>query len=156
MRMLLFYILFALLSQQITDNGQQTSSTVAEPVEAPIVEELGIRSEELGIDSVAEPVEAPGDVDVPSTSSGTCTDTLNVSTYIICNKDVCDTSLRSDSVTYYKSQLLIADSLYKNYLPQYNFDEVKAAVTFFERTSGLQDPRNPEIQNSRTPEIQNS
>ncbi|MBQ8222170.1 MAG: hypothetical protein IJZ87_02295, partial [Bacteroidales bacterium] len=81
MRMLLFYILFALLSQQITDNGQQTSSTVAEPVEAQIVEELGIRSEELGIDSVAEPVEAPGDVDVPSTSSGTCTDTLNVSTY---------------------------------------------------------------------------
>ncbi|MBQ8221952.1 MAG: hypothetical protein IJZ87_01195, partial [Bacteroidales bacterium] len=45
-----------------TDNRQQTSSTVAEPVEAQIVEELGIRSEELGIDSVAEPVEAPGDV----------------------------------------------------------------------------------------------
>ncbi|MBQ8221742.1 MAG: hypothetical protein IJZ87_00075 [Bacteroidales bacterium] len=78
MRMLILYILFAFLGQQTTDIGQQTSSTVAEPVEAPIVEELGIRSEELGIDSVAEPVEAPDDVVVPSTSSGTCTDTLNV------------------------------------------------------------------------------
>ncbi|MBQ8222831.1 MAG: hypothetical protein IJZ87_05735 [Bacteroidales bacterium] len=29
---------------QSTDNGQQTSSSVAEPVEAPIVEELGMRS----------------------------------------------------------------------------------------------------------------
>ena len=161
MRMIFLYILFAFLGQQITDNGQHTLSTVVEPVEAQIVEELGIRSEELGIDSVAEPVEAPGDVVVPSTSSGTCTDTLNVSTYIICNKDVCDTSLRSDSVTYYKSQLLIADSLYKNYLPQYNFEEIKGAVAFFERTSGLQElrtsgtqgPRNPEIQNSGDPEF---
>ena len=75
MRILLLYILFALLSQQATDNGQQTSSTIAELVEVQIVEELGI-------DSVAEPVEAPNDVVVPSTSSGTCTDILNVSTYI--------------------------------------------------------------------------
>ena len=36
---------------------------------------------------------------------------------------------------YYESQILLADSLYKNYLPQYNFDEVKAAVAFFERTT---------------------
>ena len=66
-----------------------------------------------------------------------------------------------DSLTYYKSQLLIADSLYKNYLPQYNFEEIKEAVAFFERTSGLQElrtsgtqgPRNPEIQNSGDPEF---
>ncbi|MBQ8223295.1 MAG: tetratricopeptide repeat protein [Bacteroidales bacterium] len=150
MKILLFYILFLAFGGQQTITSTLTST----------------------LTSVAEPVEAPGDVDVPSTSSGTCTNTLNVSTYIICNKDVCDTSLRSDSVTYYKSQLLIADSLYKNYLPQYNFDEVKAAVTFFERTSGLLDfwtsgtqelrtsghqgPRNPEIQNSGDPELQNS
>ncbi|MBQ8222321.1 MAG: hypothetical protein IJZ87_03080, partial [Bacteroidales bacterium] len=41
---------------------------------------------------------------MPSTSSGTCTDPLNVSTHIICNKDVCDTSPRGDSVSLAKSQ----------------------------------------------------
>ena len=35
-------------------------------------------------------------------------------------------------VDYYEKQIHIADSLYKNYLPQYNFDEVKAAVEFFD------------------------
>ena len=92
MRILLFYILFALLSQQTTDNGQQTLSTFVAP----------------------------------------CTDTLNVSSHIICDKDVCDTSLHGDSLTYYESQIHLADSLYKNYLPQYNFDEVKKAVAFFD------------------------
>ena len=36
------------------------------------------------------------------------------------------------SVDYYEKQIHIADSLYKNYLPQYNFEEVKAAVEFFD------------------------
>ncbi len=36
------------------------------------------------------------------------------------------------SVDYYESQIRIADSLYKNYLPQYNFNEVKAAMEFFD------------------------
>ena len=36
------------------------------------------------------------------------------------------------SVDYYEKQIHIADSLYKNYLPQYNFDEVKAAMEFFD------------------------
>ncbi|MBQ8760115.1 MAG: tetratricopeptide repeat protein [Bacteroidales bacterium] len=117
--MLLFYILFALLSQQTTDNGQQTLSTFVAP----------------------------------------CTDTLNVSKHIICqqttdngqqikspshqvsespSKDDPNNSVTwrpVDSVTYYKYQIHLADSLYKNYLPQYNFDEVKEAVAFFERTT---------------------
>ena len=44
------------------------------------------------------------------------------------------------SVDYYESQIRKADSLYKNYLPQYNFDEVKAAMEFFDssRDSGIQ------------------
>ncbi len=37
-----------------------------------------------------------------------------------------------DSASYYESQIRIADSLYKNYLPQSNFEEVKAAVEFFD------------------------
>ena len=36
------------------------------------------------------------------------------------------------SVDYYEKQIRLADSLYKNYLPQYNFDEVKAAMEFFD------------------------
>ncbi len=36
------------------------------------------------------------------------------------------------SVDFYESQIRIADSLYKNYLPQYNFEEVKAAMEFFD------------------------
>ena len=36
------------------------------------------------------------------------------------------------TVDYYENQIRIADSLYKNYLPQYNFEEVKAAVMFFD------------------------
>ena len=39
----------------------------------------------------------------------------------------------SDSqILYFESQIRLADSLYKNYLPQYNFEEVKAAVGFFD------------------------
>ena len=36
------------------------------------------------------------------------------------------------SVDYYEKQIHIADSLYKNYLPQYNFEEVKVAMEFFD------------------------
>ena len=36
------------------------------------------------------------------------------------------------SVDFHESAIRIADSLYKNYLPQYNFDEVKAAMEFFD------------------------
>ena len=36
------------------------------------------------------------------------------------------------SVDYFESQIRLADSLYKNYLPQYNFEEVKAAMMFFD------------------------
>ena len=36
------------------------------------------------------------------------------------------------SVDYYESQIRKADFLYKNYLPQSNFDEVKAAMEFFD------------------------
>ena len=36
------------------------------------------------------------------------------------------------TVDYYENQIRLADSLYKNYLPQSNFEEVKAAVEFFD------------------------
>ena len=52
----------------------------------------------------------------------------------------------SDSVTYYESQIRLADSLYKNYLPQYNFDEVKKAVAFFEESPSKDNSRNSPTQ----------
>ena len=36
------------------------------------------------------------------------------------------------TVDYFENQIRLADSLYKNYLPQYNFEEVKAAMEFFD------------------------
>ena len=41
-------------------------------------------------------------------------------------------SFSVSQILYYESQIRLADSLYKNYLPQYNFEEVKAAVMFFD------------------------
>ena len=76
MRIILVFILFLLLGQQTTVNGQQTSCT-----------------------SDAYPRTV----------------------------DCCPLS-----VDYYESQIRIADSLYKNYLPQSNFEEVKAAMEFFD------------------------
>ena len=44
------------------------------------------------------------------------------------------------TVDFHESSISIADSLYKSYLTQYNFDEVKAAMEFFDsiRNSGVQ------------------
>ena len=41
-------------------------------------------------------------------------------------------SKSASKILLHESSIHIADSLYKNYLPQYNFDEVKAAMDFFE------------------------
>ena len=101
MRMILLYILFAFLGQQITDIGQQIESPSHQVSKSP--------SEDDRNNSV--------------------------------------TWRLSDSVTYFKSQLLIADSLYKNYLPQYNFDEVKAAVMFFEKSTSHQVSKSPSRDN---------
>ena len=52
----------------------------------------------------------------------------------LCTSDACSRTVDCCplSVDYYESQIRKADSLYKNYLPQYNFDEVKAAMEFFD------------------------
>ena len=56
-----------------------------------------------------------------------------------------------DSASFHEYQIRKADSLYKNYLPQYNFDEVKAAMEFFDsiRNSGVQELRNSGVQEFR-------
>ncbi len=41
-------------------------------------------------------------------------------------------SFSVSQILYFENQIRLADSLYKNYLPQYNFEEVKAAMEFFD------------------------
>ena len=41
-------------------------------------------------------------------------------------------SFSDSQILYFESQIRLADSLYKNYLPQYNFEEVKKAMEFFD------------------------
>ena len=110
MRNLIFALITILFwGQQTTVNGQQTSCTVPESVE-------GTMSGQQISCAVPEPVE--GTTFSASTSSATSFPRT---------VDCCPLS-----VDYYESQIRKADSLYKNYLPQYNFDEVKAAMEFFD------------------------
>ena len=46
-------------------------------------------------------------------------------------------SFSDSQIQHYEKQIRLADSLYKNYLPQYNFEEVKAAVMFFDSLRAL-------------------
>ena len=107
-------LIFALITilfwgQQTTVNGQQTLCTVPESVE-------GTTSGRQILCTVPESVE--GTMFSASTSSATSFPRT---------VDCCPLS-----VDYYESQIRKADSLYKNYLPQYNFDEVKVAMEFFD------------------------
>ena len=117
MRIILVFVLLAFGFNKTTVNGQQTSCTVPEPVE-------GTMSGQHISCTVPEPVE--GTTFGASTSSATSFPRT---------VDRCPLS-----VDYYESQIRKADSLCKNYLPQYNFDEVKAAMEFFDsiRDSGIQ------------------
>ena len=107
MRILVVLILlaFGYQRQQSTVNGQQILCTVPEPVEGTT----------LGA----------------STSSATEEKTQRLNDAKTQSKDSATLCL-CDSASYYESQIRKADSLYKNYLPQYNFDEVKAAMEFFD------------------------
>lgn len=52
----------------------------------------------------------------------------------LCTSNACSKTVDSCqlSVDFHESQIRKADSLYKNYLPQTNFEEVKAAMEFFD------------------------
>ncbi len=103
MRMLLLYILFALLSQQTTVNCQQT----------PFLESENLKNSESekGCEQRAMSNEQKSPNAQGSQLEAQCL---------------------KKTVDYYENQIRLADSLYKNYLPQYNFEEVKAAVMFFD------------------------
>ena len=109
MRIIIVFILLAFGFWPSAVNGQQTSCTVPEPVE-------GTTSGQQTLCAVPEPVEG--------TTFGTSTSSATSFPQTV------DRCLLS--VDYYESQIRKADSLYKNHLPQYNFDEVKAAMEFFD------------------------
>ena len=123
MRNLIFALITILFwGQQTTVNGQQTSCTVPEPVE-------GTMSGQQISCAVPEPVE--GTTSGASTSSATEGKTQRLNDSKTQSED--SASLRlCDSASFHEYQIRKADSLYKNYLPQYNFDEVKAAMEFFD------------------------
>ena len=93
MRILLFHILFALLSQQTTFLETENLKTSKSELETENLK-----------NSKSEKIQKNSQV----------------------------FSFSDSQILYYENQIRLADSLYKNYLPQYNFDEVKAAVMFFD------------------------
>ncbi len=48
------------------------------------------------------------------------------------------TPISASEIRFHESQIRKADSLYKNYLPQYNFEEVKVAMEFFDSLNSCQ------------------
>ena len=48
------------------------------------------------------------------------------------------TPISASEICFHESQIRKADSLYKNYLPQYNFEEVKVAMEFFDSLNSCQ------------------
>ena len=48
------------------------------------------------------------------------------------------TPISDSEIRFHESQIRMADSLYKNYLPQSNFEEVKAAMEFFDSLNSCQ------------------
>ena len=109
MRMLLIYILF------VAFGCQQTTFLETENLKTS-KSEKGLRANDKGLKSESRK---------DAKSQGDC---LSDSATL---RRLCDSvSLRP--YDFYESQIRLADSLYKNYLPQYNFDEVKAAMEFFD------------------------
>ena len=103
MRILLFYILFALLGQQTTFSETENLRTSESGKGS---EQRAMSHEQRFRKAQSSQLEAQSPSQVFSFSDS--------------------------QILYYESQIRLADSLYKNYLPQYNFEEVKAAVMFFD------------------------
>ena len=120
MRILLFHILFALLSQQTTFLETEDLKTSKYENECLKANDKSIKSKE---------------------KRQKIFQVFNFSdSQIQKNSQVFNFS--ASQVQYYESQIRLADSLYKNYLPQYNFDEVKKAVDFFEKSPSRDESNN--------------
>ena len=135
MRMLLLYILLALLGQQTTVNGQQT----------PFLESENLKTSESekGCEPRAMSHETFLESENLKTSKSEKGSEQRAMSHEQRFRKAQSSQLEAQSlkktvdccpltVDYFENQIRLADSLYKNYLPQYNFDEVKAAMMFFD------------------------
>ncbi len=135
MRMLLLYILLALLGQQTTVNGQQTPFFESENLknsesekgceQRAMSNELFLESENLKTSESEKSYEQRA-MSHEQKSPNAQSSQLEAQS-LKKTVDCCPLT-----VDYFENQIRLADSLYKNYLPQYNFEEVKAAVMFFD------------------------
>ena len=108
MRIILLYILLALLGQQTT--FLETENLKTSKSESILTKDKRLRSK--------------GNVQKFSDSQ--------VFSFSDSKKSSQVFSFSFSQILYYENQIRLADSLYKNYLPQYNFEEVKKAVEFFD------------------------
>ena len=108
--LLLYILLVAFGCQQTTVNGQQT----------PFLESENLKNSES--EKGCEPRAMSNEQKSPN-AQGSQHEAQSLKKTVDC----CPLT-----VDYYENQIRLADSLYKNYLPQYNFEEVKAAVMFFD------------------------
>ena len=133
--MFLLYILLALLGQQTTVNGQQTPFLETENLKTSKSEkgseqramsnETFLESENLKTSESEKSCE-PRAMSNEQKSLNAQSSQLEAQS-LKKTVDCCPLT-----VDYFENQIRLADSLYKNYLPQYNFEEVKAAVMFFD------------------------
>jgi len=176
MRMLLLYILLALLGQQTTVNGQQTPFLESENLKTS-ESEKGCEQQTISNESFLESEKSVNISEicgnektnhklVQKKSEKSCEpramshETFLESENLKNSESEKGCELRAMSheqrfrkaqssqleaqspsqvfsfsvsqILYFENQIRLADSLYKNYLPQYNFEEVKAAVMFFD------------------------
>ena len=135
MRMLLLYILLALLGQQTTVNGQQT----------PFLESENLKTSESekGCEPRAMSHETFLESENLKTSKSEKGSEQRAMSHEQRFRKAQSSQLEAQSpsqvfnfsdsqILYYENQIRLADSLYKNYLPQSNFEEVKAAMEFFD------------------------
>ena len=151
MRMLLFYILLALLGQQTTVNGQQTPFLETENLKNS-ESEKGCEQRAMSNEPFSETEKSVNISEicgnektnhklVQKKSEKSCEPRAMSNEQRFQNTQSSQLEAQSTSqvfsfsdsqILYFENQIRLADSLYKNYLPQYNFEEVKAAVMFFD------------------------
>ena len=121
MRIILLYILLALLGQQTTfleTENLKTSESEKSCEQRAMSNETFLESENLKISESEKRLKSQG-----RNAQGSQHEAQSPSRVF---------SFSVSQILYFENQIRLADSLYKNYLPQYNFEEVKAAVMFFD------------------------
>ena len=151
MRIILLYILLALLGQQTTVNGQQTPFLESENLKT-LESEKGCEQRTISNETFSETEKSVNISEIcgnektnhklvqkksekgsePRTMSHEQRFRKAQSSKLEAQSPSQVFSFSVSQILYFENQIRLADSLYKNYLPQYNFEEVKKAVEFFD------------------------